>query len=113
VQFTERNVGSAVVISPAGRIDMESADAFRAYLLPRVELCARGDEPLVLDFAGIEYISSAGLRVLMLAAKSARSAGGKLAVAALQPLVREIFEISRFDKIIDCYPGVDEAVAAL
>jgi len=48
----------------------------------------------------------------MLAAKQARASGGTVMVAALQPVVREIFQISRFDKVIPCHPGVAEALAA-
>jgi anti-sigma B factor antagonist len=112
MDITERREGTALVIAPAGRVDMQSADALRSYLMPRVRTCGEAGEPVVLDFADIDYISSAGLRVLMLAAKGAKSAGGSLLVAGLQPVVREIFEISRFDKILACYPDVAQALAA-
>ena len=66
----------------------------------------------MLDFAGVDYISSAGLRVLMLAAKQAKAQGGFLAVAAVQPLVQEILEISKFTLVLRILPSVREAVAA-
>jgi anti-anti-sigma factor len=113
VEFSERRAGKAVVLAPAGRIDMASADTFRDPLLPLINSAAAGGESVVLDFAGVDYISSAGLRVLMLAAKQARSAGSKIAVAALQPLVNEIFQISRFDKVLPCHIGVSEALKAV
>ncbi len=56
---------------------------------------------LVLDFAGVDYISSVGLRVLMIAAKQTRGNGARIAVAALQPVVAEIFAISRFDHVLE------------
>jgi anti-sigma B factor antagonist len=112
MDITEHREAHALVIAPAGRIDMQTADSLRSYLMPRVEACGKAGQPVVLDFASIDYISSAGLRVLMLAAKGAKSAGGTLSVANLQPMVREIFEISRFDKILPCFAGVTEAVAA-
>jgi anti-anti-sigma factor len=111
MDITEERQGNALVIAPAGRVDMQSAEALRSYLLPRVDACARAGEPVVLDFANVDYISSAGLRVLMLGAKAAKSAGGTLSVARLQPVVREVFEISRFDKILACFQDVTEAVA--
>jgi anti-anti-sigma factor len=113
VELTERRVGSAVVLAPAGRIDMGTADKLKERLLPLVSEAGKSGHGVVLDFAGVDYISSAGLRVLMLAAKDARAAGGKIAVAALQPLVNEIFQISRFDKVLPCHASVDEAVAAV
>jgi anti-anti-sigma factor len=101
-----------MVLAPVGRIDMQTSETFRDRLMPLVDTCAQAKEPLVLDFSGIEYISSAGLRVLMLAAKQARTAGGSVAIAALQPVVREIFEISRFDKVLPCHTDVEQAVGA-
>ena len=113
MELTERRAGNTVVLAPAGRIDMATADQFRDRLLPLITSAAAEGQSVVLDFAGVDYISSAGLRVLMLAAKEARSSGGRIAVAALQPLVNEIFQISRFDKVLPCHSGVTEAIAAV
>lgn len=113
MELTERRAGKAVVLAPAGRIDMVTADQFRDRLIPMIAAAGQSGDPVVLDFSGVDYISSAGLRVLMLAAKQAKASGGKIAVAALQPLVGEIFQISRFDKVIPCHAGVDEALAAV
>lgn len=110
MELTERRAGKAVIVAAAGRIDMATADPLRQRIIPLVN---EAGSVVVLDFAGVDYISSAGLRVLMLAAKEAKNSGSKIAVAALQPLVNEIFEISRFNKVLPCYAGVDEAVAAL
>ena len=113
MELTERRAGKTVVLAPTGRIDMATADQFRERLIPLITSAAAGGDAVVLDFSGVDYISSAGLRVLMLAAKEARSSGGKIAVAALQPLVNEIFQISRFDKVLACHAAVNEAVAAV
>ena len=113
MELTERRAGKTVVLAPAGRIDMATADQFRERLIPLITSAAAGGESVVLDFSDVDYISSAGLRVLMLAAKEARSSGSKIAVAALQPLVNEIFQISRFDKVLPCHGAVNEAVAAV
>lgn len=113
MELSERRAGRVVVLAPAGRIDMGTADQLRERLIPMVTAAAKAGEAVVLDFSGVDYISSAGLRVLMLAAKEARASGGKIAVAALQPLVNEIFQISRFDKVLPCHAGLDEALAAV
>jgi len=65
---------------------------------------------LILDFSGVDYISSVGLRVLMVAAKQIREQGGAIVVAALQPVVREIFEISRFNLVFQCFGSVRDAI---
>ena len=68
---------------------------------------------MILDFAGVEYISSVGLRVLMIAAKQMRGRGARIAVAAPQPVVAEIFAISRFDRVLDIVPSVRGALEQL
>ena len=68
--------------------------------MPMVAAAAARRGSLVLDFSAIEYISSVGLRVLMIAAKQMREHEGRLLVAALQSVVAEIFAISRFDRIL-------------
>jgi anti-anti-sigma factor len=101
-----------VVLSPTGRVDHASADELKTSLSPHLARCAAGQDHLVLDFAGVDYISSAGLRVLMLSAKQAKAQQGFLALAAVQPLVQEILEISKFTLVLRVLPTVREAVAA-
>ncbi len=109
MELSDEHVDSAVILTVTGRIDMTTSDAFRE----RLQAMLTGGLPLVIDFSGVNYISSAGLRALMLGSKQARSAGTRLAVAALQPVVLEIFQISRFDKLLPCHPTVDAALAAV
>jgi anti-sigma B factor antagonist/stage II sporulation protein AA (anti-sigma F factor antagonist) len=113
MHLTERRIGNALVLAASGRIDHASAEGFKTALGPHLKQCGKGGDVVVLDFSGVEYISSVGLRVLMLAAKQAKSQGGAIAVAALQPVVREIFEISRFTLVIPCFAGVRDALAEL
>ena len=101
-----------VVLTPKGRVDHAAAEGFRTDLAPHLVRCAAGQDHVVLDFSGVHYISSAGLRVLMLAAKQAKAQNGFLAVAAVQPLVQEILEISKFTLVLRMLPSVREAVAA-
>lgn len=111
--LSERLADRALILAPAGRIDMTTSDQFRERLLPLVDDCIKKGWAVILDFSAVEYISSAGLRVLMLAAKQARTSGQTVAIAALQPVVLEIFQISRFDKMLPCYPGVSEALESV
>jgi len=70
-----------------------------------------GQCAVVLDFSGVEYISSVGLRVLMVTAKQMRGQAATFAVAALQPVVAEIFAISRFDRVLVVHPDLRSALA--
>ena len=112
MELAPRRFADAVVVSPAGRVDQSNVEAFQAALAPHLQQCAAGADRVVLDLSGLEYISSAGLRVLMLAAKQCKAQKGTLLVAGLQPLVREIFEISKFNLVLKIVPSVQEALAA-
>ena len=65
----------------------------------------------MLDMAGVDYVSSAGLRVLMLASKQAKAQKGSLVLVSVQPLVQEILEISKFTLILRTLPAVRDALA--
>lgn len=113
MELISKRYADTVVVCPQGRIDHASAEGFKAALGPSVSACGAGRDRLVIDMAGVEYISSVGLRVLMLASKQTKAQGAPLAVCELQPVVREIFEISRFNLVIQVFPSLREALAAL
>ena len=111
MKLPSKRFADAVVVAPAGRIDQSNADAFKDALAPHLERCAPGEDRVVLDLTRLEYISSAGLRALMLAAKQCKTQGGTLVLTGLQPLVKEIFEISRFTMVFDITSSLREALA--
>ena len=111
MEVNSRQLASIAVVAPVGRVDQSSAAGVEASLR---KFWADADiAAIVLDFTGVEYISSVGLRVLMLAAKQMRARRARIAVAGLQPVVGEIFSISRFDKVLEVFPGPRDALAAL
>jgi len=67
----------------------------------------------VLDLAGLGYISSAGLRIFMMAAQRVRCQGGRIAVAQMQPLMREILEISHFHLVYAVFATTAEALVPI
>ena len=111
--LAHRTFGPARSIAPQGRLDHDNCEAFRADLAPHLDACVRDGMPLVLDLSGLEYVSSAGLRCLMLAAKEARERKGKIVVAAMQPIVAEIFKISRFNLVFEVFATLREALASV
>jgi anti-anti-sigma factor len=102
-----------LVARPAGHIDQARADDFLAALRAALALCKSESTALLVDFSAVDYISSVGLRALMLTAREAKAAGIGLALAALTPLVQEIFQISRFDLVVTVHPTLESALAAL
>jgi anti-anti-sigma factor len=109
MDIVEAADGAAKVAAPAGRLDTASAPSVERALLAIMAPGAR----VVLDLSAITYISSAGLRVLLKAAKEARAAGGAFALAAPQPAVREVLDVSGFDRIIAIHPTPAAAIASL
>lgn len=112
MEILKKTVGDSVVLAPVGRVEMATADSFRDQLLGALDGLAGGGA-VIVDCAHLDYVSSAGLRALMIASKTAKQKSRGLGVAAMQPVVREIFQISRFDLVITCFDGVRDALAKL
>jgi anti-sigma B factor antagonist len=111
--LTPQPYADTLVLAPAGRLDQDSSDEFRAGLQPHLDGALAEQRGIVLDLSGLEYVSSAGLRCFMLAARQAEAQGGRIVVASPRPVVAEIFQISRFNMLFRVYPTVREALAAL
>ncbi len=110
MDIATRHYADTIVVAPAGRIDHSSAAALEAALAPMLDQAAARRGALVLDLSGVEYISSVGLRVLMVAARQLQARQAKLSVAALQSVVAEIFTISRFDKVLVVCATLEDAL---
>jgi anti-anti-sigma factor len=98
------------ILRPQGRLDSETAPAFSDDMNV---LIAGGADKLLLDMAALDYISSAGLRVILQAAKQIKGKGGKLALCSMSEQIREVFEISGFAGILDIVPSHDDAMTRL
>ena len=113
MEFSSRKLDDVVLAVPVGQIDHPNAQQLQQALTPILDDSSAGKTALVLDFAGVTYVSSMGLRVLMVAAKQMRSRSARMAVAALQPVVAEIFDIARFRHVVEVFPSVRDALQAL
>ncbi len=111
IEITTATQGEVQVLVARGSLDANTSGAFEAKLL---EAVAKGGPPLVVvDMAGVDFVSSAGLRALLVATRQARARLGALAVACLTDAVRDIFEISRFYIVVPVHPTVEAAVASI
>ncbi|MFY9658806.1 MAG: STAS domain-containing protein [Methylocystis sp.] len=99
-----------LVIRPKGRIDGDTAAIFEARC---GSLIGAGPAQVIVDFADVEYISSAGLRALLVAAKTAKSLGGALTLCGLKGSVGKVMSVSGFDTLFGAHAGVSEAATAL
>ena len=110
MHFSSQRFADVFVAIPVGQIDHPNAERLKVALAPVLEAAGQAHAALVLDFAGVEYISSMGLRVLLLAAKDLRARNARIGVAALPPVVEEIFDIARFNHVVEIFPDVRSAL---
>ncbi|MDE0066882.1 MAG: STAS domain-containing protein [Acidimicrobiaceae bacterium] len=110
MELSSENTGGAVIVKAVGRVDGANARDFHEGLEASI---GAGGESMVLDFEGLSYISSAGLRVVLLVAKTLQQQSAKLAVCSLSDSIREVFEISGFDKIVPVYADAGDAMSGL
>lgn len=98
--------GGMTIARPEGRIDEASWTDFAQRLGESVA----GGRTVILDLSGVSYMSSRGLRALAIARKEATAHDGEIILAAPNDLMREILEISRYDKIFRVVDAVDAAL---
>ena len=108
MEIVETRKNAVVILEPRGRIDASTAGLLEEKVLGLLD---GGERRLVFDLAGLDYISSAGLRVFLVAAKRLRSAGGTVALAALQDRVHAVFEMAGLLSILRVCRTREEAVA--
>ena len=110
MELAKRKEKNATIIQVKGRLDAGSS--------PELEkeidgLAEAGEKHLLLDLAELNYISSAGLRVILAGAKKLKAKGGSLSVASLVSVVKEVFEISGFSSIIPIFGSAAEGLEKL
>jgi len=110
MELAEETHGSVVVTIARGRLDGSTSEMFGGWL----ERFLSVPEPrIVIDFAGIEFLTSAGLRVILTAMKRVRTANGILAICSVQANVQEVLEITGFAGLLRQHSTRAEAIAAL
>ncbi len=114
MELTLRQMGNVTLIRIEGRIDHTTAKDFEDGLKPYLNPSVAGEYgKIVIDLGGVRFITSAGLRVLMIAAKTCENQKREIVIAALQPGVKEIFKIGRFDLILRIFPTTEDALQDL
>jgi anti-anti-sigma factor len=107
VQIHTAKEGHSTVVQLQGKVDATSAPSVEQALLGVID---SGEKKLVIDCASLDFISSAGLRSLLLAVKKMKAAGGLICLAALQPHVKEVFDISGFSSLFVIHGSKADAI---
>lgn len=106
MQVTESKNGDIAVLTVTGRLDSNTSLDFEEKVLGSIK---SGERKVVLDFGTLEYISSAGLRVLLKATREAKAQGGKLVICAARDYIQEVFDLSGFTSVFALAPDLGAA----
>ncbi|MEX1248584.1 MAG: STAS domain-containing protein [Anaerolineales bacterium] len=110
MEISEKSYKRSTLIKLNGRIDMESSPELEKYLNKTFK---KGQYKLVLDLSGVDYIYSAGLRVLVSSLKTARRYNrGDIRLASLSPRLKEAFKLVGFHQLFQTYDQVEDAVGS-
>jgi len=103
--------GDVTYVEPVGRLDFDAAPGFQEAVERALGGAGKPPAAVIIDGAGLEYVSSAGLRAFLLTARAAQRSGIAYSLCALQPAVREVFELSGFSRIIPVHADRASALA--
>ncbi len=104
MEIAEAREGEVLIVAPSGRLDSASSPVLEGRLKQKI---GSGEaRALLLDLAGLAYMSSAGMRVLMLAARSSKSEGVAFALCGVRPEVNQILAMSGMDRLYTFYEGL-------
>ena len=109
MEMQDKQVNGVTVLSLKGSIDAMTAPKITEYIHGLVD---KGNIRLVADFSGVDYTSSAGLRVLLGAIKETRAQSGDLRLTGVQPDVLKVLSLSGFTNILKLFEDLDSAVAS-
>jgi anti-sigma B factor antagonist/stage II sporulation protein AA (anti-sigma F factor antagonist) len=113
MELHTQDIANVILLRVEGRIDHLTAKSFEDALLPQLTVCTGEAKKALMDLSGVPFMSSAGLRVLMLAAKQCQRQHGSIVLAALPALLQEVFKISRFDLLFKSFDTVHAALEAI
>jgi anti-sigma B factor antagonist len=109
VQVTIEHRGNAVIVQPAGEIDLGSSVSLRQYLR---QVQAGNPERVIIDLQEVPYMDSSGVATLVEAMQAARRANRSLILCGLQQRVRSVFEIAKLDMVFTIVENADIAHSA-
>jgi anti-sigma B factor antagonist len=105
-----RDEGGVSVLQLIGRLDTNTSPEAQKTLNEHIE---GGASKLVLDFTQLDYISSAGLRILLATAKKLRGSKGEMRLTCLNETIQEIFDVSGFNAFLSVFGSLEEALSGM
>ena len=107
MELIEQTSDQCIIVGIKGRLDTTNYNMLEKRLM---ELIDNQHHKILVECTNMDYISSSGLRILLMALKKVTLVKGKFALCGLQENIHEIFEISGFTSIFEIHPSRDEAL---
>ncbi len=107
MQISVKTTNEVKVLAFEGRLDTQTSPDAQQQLTRLIE---EGETKILVNLEKLDYISSAGLRVLLVVAKQLRTTDGELRICSLNEVVKEVFDISGFDLILPISASESEAL---
>ncbi|MFZ5453607.1 MAG: STAS domain-containing protein [Thermodesulfobacteriota bacterium] len=107
MQIFSRKEHDNLVLEIKGRLDALTSSKLEGECQRVID---QGEKALILDLGGVDYISSAGLRTILILARKLNSLEGEMRFCGLRGMVKEVFSISGFNSIFPVFPSVTEAL---
>ena len=108
IEIIEKKKNDITVFEPVGRLDSNTSPELEKKIVNAIE---KGSNKMIIDFKSLDYISSAGLRVINKTTKQLKNNSGNLVLCSMQDYIKEVFEITGFDSFLPIVTTYDEAVA--
>lgn len=110
MEIIEQRKDDILILELTGSIDPNTSPVLQKKVL---DFIGSNEKKIILDFTNVEYISSAGLRVMLMAAKSMKKSGGQIILSSMKDFVKEVFDMSGFSTIFKIVNTTDEAVSEI
>jgi len=109
MDFNKKKNLSVDILEICGKLDTMYSEIAQEAIIQAISK----DGKLIVDLADCDYVSSAGLRVLLIAMKQSAMENCKMVVTGIQPAVWEIFYMTGFEEVLETYPTQADAIKAL
>jgi anti-sigma B factor antagonist len=110
MEVIEKKQDGICILTLSGRLDASSSSEFREKIFQIIE---DGTNRVILDCENLDYISSAGLRVVLEATKEIKQNNGEIMLCALQDYIKEVFEVAQFDAFLSIGDTLEEAIKTI
>jgi anti-sigma B factor antagonist len=110
MDISEDRKADAVILSLSGKLDATTAKTFEDRIIGVIN---SGTQRLVVDLSQLDYVSSSGLRVFIIAAKRLQTMNGKIVLCSMKDHVRQVFDLAGFSSMLSIYASRDEAIKSI